>query len=293
MIYSMTGFGRSSIEDKNYGVSVEIKTVNNKYLDIQVKNPNFLNFLEEDIKKTVREKLDRGRADVFIRCHKKESNISKMYFDSNLVSNYIEAVKDLEKSLNHDFKLKLSDIMQLEGAFQIEESDEDEKYLKELILSQVDNALELLIEMRSKEGENISEIIKTQLDEMREIVKQIKDLAESSHDEYKESLIKKLEELKDEDLKLDMDRIYLEVALYGERSDITEEIVRLDSHIDQFLFTLKSNEPKGRKLDFIVQEMNREVNTISSKSPNKAIVQNCIELKSIIEKIREQIQNIE
>lgn len=293
MIYSMTGFGRSSIEDKNYGVSVEIKTVNNKYLDIQVKNPNFLNFLEEDIKKTVREKLDRGRADVFIRCHKKESNISKMYFDSNLVSNYIEAVKDLEKSLNHDFKLKLSDIMQLEGAFQIEESDEDEKYLKELILSQVDNALELLIEMRSKEGENISEIIKTQLDEMREIVKQIKDLAESSHDEYKESLIKKLEELKDEDLKLDMDRIYLEVALYGERSDITEEIVRLDSHIDQFLLTLKSNEPKGRKLDFIVQEMNREVNTISSKSPNKTIVQNCIELKSIIEKIREQIQNIE
>lgn len=293
MIYSMTGFGRSSIEDKNYGVSIEIKTVNNKYLDIQVKNPNFLNFLEEDIKKTVREKLDRGRADVFIRCHKKESNISKMYFDSNLVSNYIEAVKDLEKSLNHDFKLKLSDIMQLEGALQIEESNEDEKYLKELILSQVDNALELLIEMRSKEGENISEIIKTQLDEMRVIVKQIKDLAESSHDEYKESLIKKLEELKDEDLKLDMDRIYLEVALYGERSDITEEIVRLDSHIDQFLLTLKSNEPKGRKLDFIVQEMNREVNTISSKSPNKTIVQNCIELKSIIEKIREQIQNIE
>ena len=293
MIYSMTGFGRSSIEDKNYGVSIEIKTVNNKYLDIQVKNPNFLNFLEEDIKKTVREKLDMGRADVFIRCHKKESNISKMYFDSNLVSNYIEAVKDLEKSLNHNFKLKLSDIMQLEGAFQIEESDEDEKYLKELILSQVDNALELLIEMRSKEGENISEIIKTQLDEMRVIVKQIKDLAESSHDEYKESLIKKLEELRDEDLKLDMDRIYLEVALYGERSDITEEIVRLDSHIDQFLFTLKSNEPKGRKLDFIVQEMNREVNTISSKSPNKTIVQNCIELKSIIEKIREQIQNIE
>lgn len=293
MIYSMTGFGRSSIEDKNYGVSVEIKTVNNKYLDIQVKNPNFLNFLEEDIKKTVREKLDRGRADVFIRCHKKESNISKMYFDSNLVSNYIEAVKDLEKSLNHDFKLKLSDIMQLEGALQIEESDEDEKYLRELILSQVDNALELLIEMRSKEGENISEIIKTQLDEMREIVKGIKELAESSHDEYKESLIKKLEELKDEDLKLDMDRIYLEVALYGERSDITEEIVRLDSHIDQFLLTLKSNEPKGRKLDFIVQEMNREANTISSKSPNKMIVQNCIELKSIIEKIREQIQNIE
>ena len=293
MIYSMTGFGRSSIEDKNYGVSVEIKTVNNKYLDIQVKNPNFLNFLEEDIKKTVREKLDRGRADVFIRCYKKESNISKMYFDSNLVSNYIEAVKDLEKSLNHDFKLKLSDIMQLEGALQIEESDEDEKYLKELILSQVDNALELLIEMRSKEGENISEIIKTQLDEMRVIVKQIKDLAESSHDEYKESLIKKLEELRDEDLKLDMDRIYLEVALYGERSDITEEIVRLNSHIDQFLLTLKSNEPKGRKLDFIVQEMNREVNTISSKSPNKTIVQNCIELKSIIEKIREQIQNIE
>lgn len=293
MIYSMTGFGRSSIEDKNYGVSVEIKTVNNKYLDIQVKNPNFLNFLEEDIKKTVREKLDRGRADVFIRCHKKESNISKMYFDSNLVSNYIKAVKDLEKSLNHDFKLKLSDIMQLEGALQIEESDEDEKYLKELILSQVENALELLIQMRSKEGENISEIIKTQLDEMKRIVKGIKELAESSHDEYKESLIKKLQELKDEDLKLDMDRIYLEVALYGERSDITEEIVRLDSHIDQFLLTLKSNEPKGRKLDFIVQEMNREANTISSKSPNKMIVQNCIELKSIIEKIREQIQNIE
>lgn len=293
MIYSMTGFGRSSIEDKSYCVSVEIKTVNNKYLDVQVKNPNFLNFLEEDIKKTIRKKLDRGRADVFIRCQKKESNISKMYFDSNLVSNYIEAVKDLEKSLDHDFKLKLSDIMQLEGALQIEESEQDEKYLKELIISQVENALELLIQMRSKEGENISEIIKIQLDEMKRIVKEIKEMAESSHDEYKDSLIKRLQELNDEDLKLDMDRIYLEVALYGERSDITEEIVRLNSHIDQFLLTLDSNEPKGRKLDFIVQEMNREVNTISSKSPNKTIVQNCIELKSIIEKIREQIQNIE
>lgn len=293
MIYSMTGFGRSSIDENNYGVSVEIKTVNNKYLDVQVKNPNFLNFLEENVKKTVRKNLNRGRVDVFIRCQKKESNISKMYFDSNLVSNYMEAVKDLEKSLDYDFKLKLSDIMLLEGALQIEECEEDENILKELILTQVENALKLLIDMRKKEGENISEIIKIQLDEMKVVVKEIKDLAESSHDEYKESLIKKLQDLNDEDLKIDMDRIYLEVALYGERSDITEEIVRLNSHIDQFLLTLESNKPKGRKLDFIVQEMNREVNTISSKSPNKTIVQNCIELKSIIEKIREQIQNIE
>ncbi|MDO5018282.1 MAG: YicC/YloC family endoribonuclease [Lagierella massiliensis] len=293
MIYSMTGFGRSSIEDEKYGVSVEIKTVNNKYLDIQVKNPNFLNFLEEDIKKVCRKKLNRGRIEVYIRCFRKEKNISKIYFDENLIKNYINAIGKLENTLERNFKFELSDILQIEGALQIEESDDDEDFLKSLVLKQINFALDLVLDMRKQEGENLSKTILSQLDQMKEITLKIEELADSSTEEYKANLLKKFEDINYTNIKLDMDRIYLEVALYAERSDITEEIVRLKSHIKQFLQTLDSSNPMGRKLDFIVQEMNREVNTISSKSPNNTIVKSCIELKTIIEKIREQIQNIE
>ncbi len=293
MVYSMTGFGRSNWEDEKYSISVEIKTVNNKYLDIQVKNPHFLNFLEEDIKKTCRDNLKRGRVDVFIRGVKKEKNISKVYFDEGLVLNYLEAIKKLELASKQKFDIGLNDILLLEGSLIIQESEEDEEGLKKIVLEQVEKALNHMINMREVEGKNISSIITQQLKEIKSIVGEISSLASSSQREYKENLLTKLKDLSMEISKLDLDRIYLEVALYGERSDITEEIVRLKSHIEQFSNTLKKDEPMGRKLDFIIQEMNREVNTISSKSPNKTIVQNCIDLKTIIEKIREQVQNIE
>ncbi|WP_300409737.1 YicC/YloC family endoribonuclease [Lagierella sp.] len=293
MIYSMTGFGRATREVDNYSISVEVKTVNNKYLDVQVKNPHFLNFLEEDIKKFCRQNLGRGRVDVYIRGIKKEKNISNLSFDEGLVLNYLDAVKRLEGRTEQKFEVSLNEILQLEGALIIEEGEDDDETLKKLVLQLMKEALESLINMRRIEGNNISSIIIEQLNEISSIVENISKLASSSQEEYKENLLYKLKDISRDISKLDMDRIYLEVALYGERSDITEEIVRLKSHIDQFSNTLKSDCPMGRKLDFIIQEMNREVNTISSKSPNKIIVQHCIDLKTIIEKIREQVQNIE
>ncbi|QQK07766.1 YicC/YloC family endoribonuclease [Miniphocaeibacter halophilus] len=293
MVYSMTGFGRSDGENDDFTISIEIKTVNHKYLDIQIKSPYYFNYLEEDIKKTVKKYLNRGRIEIFIKSTRKIGNAAKIDVDYLLAKSINEALNNLKNELQINEEVGLNNILKYDGVINLQYEEPNEDSTKKLVIGLMEEALVELKNMRKVEGENLSKIIETQLLEISKLISEIEIESPKLTEKYREDLLEKLNDIFSETESLDMDRISLEIALYADKSDITEEIVRLRSHIDQFTNTMKENSSIGRKLDFIIQEMNREVNTISSKSNDKIITEKSIELKTLIEKIREQIQNIE
>lgn len=293
MVYSMTGFGRSSGENEDFSLTIEMKAVNHKYLDIQIKSPYYFNYIDEDIKKAIRTKLNRGRVDVFIKSTRKIGNSAKINIDYDLAKILNSSFNDLKDRLKLDDSVRLNHILRYDDVVNLEYDEPDEDKTKKFILDLVDKSCVELKGMRELEGQNLKETLVEQLNEMTKLVDKIEKRSPMLTEEYRKRLLEKLNAIFDEVDSLDRDRINMEIALFSEKSDITEEIIRLNSHIKQFSSTLNSQEVIGRKLDFIVQEMNREVNTISSKSNDKEITRDSIELKTIIEKIREQIQNIE
>lgn len=293
MVYSMTGFGRSNGENEDFILTVEMKAVNHKYLDIQIKSPYYFNYLYEDIKKEVRKNISRGRVDIFIKSNRKIGNSAKINIDYDLANILNNSFKDLKDNLDLNDDVKLNHILKYEDVVNLEYDDPDENKTKDFVLDLIEKSSLSLKDMRRHEGDNLKKIILEQLDDISRIALDIEKRSPDLTEEYRIRLTEKLKGIFEEFDPLDQDRINMEVALFAEKSDITEEIIRLGSHIKQFKNTMDSQDVIGRKLDFIVQEMNREVNTISSKSNDQDITENTIELKTIIEKIREQIQNIE
>lgn len=293
MVYSMTGFGRSNGENDDFTISIEIKTVNHKYLDIQIKSPYYFNYLEEDIKKTVKKYLNRGRIEIFLKATRKIGNAAKIDVDYALAKSINEALNNLRNELEINEEVDLNNILKYDGVLNLQYEEPNEDSTKKFIIDLMEEALIELKNMRQVEGENLSTIINSQLNEISNLVSEIEIESPKLTEKYREDLFNKLNDIFNEIDSIDMDRVSLEIALYADKSDITEEIVRLRSHVDQFTSTMLEEASIGRKLDFIIQEMNREVNTISSKSNDKTITEKSIELKTIIEKIREQIQNIE
>lgn len=293
MAYSMTGFGRSDGENEDFSIIVEMKAVNHKYLDIQIKSPYYFNYLEEDIKKTIKKYISRGRVDVFIKSTRKVGNTSEIDIDLELANLINNSLNDLRDELKINNEVTLNNILQYDGVVNVKHGDPDEDSTKIFLLGIIEETSEKLRKMREVEGNNLVDSISIQLNEMEELLKEVEENSPLLTEKYRNDLLTRLKDIFEEVDKLDNDRINLEIALFAEKSDINEEIVRLKSHINQFRNTVNGKSPVGRKLDFIVQEMNREVNTISSKSNDENITKNAIELKTIIEKIREQIQNIE
>ena len=293
MAYSMTGFGRSNGENDDFEITIEMKSVNHKYLDIQVKSPYYFNYMEEDIKKTIRKYLGRGRVDVFIKSNRKLGNTSNITVDYELAKMLNNSLESLKTELGINESIKLNQILKYDGVIELKHDELDEDNTKSFLLGIVKDACTELKDMRKVEGDNLIEVILTQTKEMVAISKKIEKRSPELTKKYREDLYEKIKDIINDFDSLDEDRINLEIALFSEKADITEEIVRFQSHIEQFEDTLKQSVPIGRKLDFIVQEMNREANTISSKSNDTELTEYAIELKSIIEKIREQIQNIE
>lgn len=293
MVYSMTGFGRSDGENDDFTISIEIKTVNHKYLDIQIKSPYYFNYLEEDIKKTVKKYLNRGRIEIFIKATRKIGNTAKIDVDYILANSINKALNNLKNELQIEEDVNLNNILKYDGVINLQYEEPNEDSTKIFVIDLMNKALVELKNMRKVEGENLSRIIDSQISEISKLISDIEIESPKLTEKYREDLLEKLDDIFTEVDSLDMDRVSLEIALYADKSDITEEIVRLRSHIDQFTNTMNEKSAIGRKLDFIIQEMNREVNTISSKSNDKIITEKAIELKTIIEKIREQIQNIE
>ncbi|SCG83517.1 UPF0701 protein [Proteiniborus sp. DW1] len=294
MVKSMTGFGRGEMNDGLRNFTVEIRSVNHRYNDTLVKMPKHISYLEENVKKKIRNVISRGRVETYINLEYVGEGDIEVNVDLPLARSYKSAIDLLcdEIGLKRDISVELfarfPDILKTKK----KEEDEDEIWL--CLSKAVDMALTNLISMRVEEGLELSKNIKAKLLNIRDIVNQIENRAPLVVIEYKEKLWNRIKELLDEKYEIDESKLANEVAFYADKCSIDEEIVRLYSHINQFIDTLDSGDDSiGRKLDFLVQEMNREVNTIGSKVGDILVTNYVVELKSEMEKIREQIQNIE
>lgn len=289
---SMTGFGSSSLELEDCSIDIEIKSVNNRYLDFNFSMPSFLNFMLEDMKSLVKNKLKRGRVDVYIKIKKYQLSVDSVDINYELAQKIKEKLDSLNQKLDMKSDISVRDLVKYDDVMTFTYKDLDNEFLHDNILKVLDEAVNKIYSMRSIEGDNLREDLSTNLSKIEDQISKISSLTENSVKEYRENLFNKISELLDEE-KIDKDRMYLEVALMADKADINEELKRFDSHIVQFKSTMDIKDCIGRKLDFIIQEMNREINTISSKSNDESISVCVIEVKSLIEKLREQVQNIE
>lgn len=292
MIKSMTGFGRCEIEEDNRKITVEIKSVNHRYLDVNVKLPKKLSFFESAVRNLIKEYIQRGKVDIFITCEDfNETNFSLEY-NEELAGEYLKYLQQMAEHFQLENDIRVSTLSRYPDVFIMEEQDNDEEELWALLEKTLRNACEAFVETREKEGENLKTDLLNKLDEMIGYVDFIEERSPIVMKEYRERLETKVKEIL-EDKQMDDARIATEVTIFADKICVDEETVRLKSHIEAMKAALTGGGTVGRKLDFIAQEMNREANTILSKASDLAISDTGINLKTDIEKVREQIQNIE
>lgn len=292
MIRSMTGFGRGECRDNGKEFLAEIKTVNHRYSDIFIKFPRQLSFLEDKVRDMVGKSISRGKVDVFIGYEDSSEDSKNVLVDEVLARTYIKAVEQLRDNYGLKDDITVSLISRFPDVLKVEKNEDDEEKLWQLLKTALEIALNSLVVMRENEGKGLKANLMERLAYIDNILKDITLRAPEVVKEYKQKLEGRIKELLDQQT-VDESRLSTEVAIFADRCSIDEEIVRLGSHINQFREALDMQQPVGRKLDFLVQEMNREINTIGSKANDLAIVKNVVEIKSEIEKLREQIQNIE
>ena len=292
MIRSMTGFGRAQEEDGERRFTVEIKSVNHRYLDFNIRMPKKLSFFEASIRSLMKEYMQRGKVDVFITCEDfTKSNVSLTYHPE-IAAQYLEYFRDMSCSLGVENDVTASVLGRCPEVFTMEEQTEDEEELWNGLKEALEGAFTQFVETRTTEGENLKKDILEKLGNLEELVGYIEERSPQIVKEYREKLEEKTRELL-ADTQIEEGRIAAEVILFADKICTDEEVVRLKSHISHMRNTLEEKEGIGRKLDFIAQEMNREANTILSKANDIEVSDCAISLKTEIEKIREQIQNIE
>ena len=291
MIKSMTGYGRAKLSKDDREYQIEIKSVNHRYLDISVRIPKQLSYLEETIKKEIAKKVKRGKIDAFVTFENNSLEGKEIKINTELAKAYIDELKKLAEKENILSDIQVTEISKYPDVLNIQSSQDDEKITEE-VLETITIATDNLVQMRETEGNKISEDLLKRLNIINKKVEEIAKLSTGLIEEY----VVKLEERINEILKnqeIDKTRLAQEVVIYADKCSIEEEVTRLNSHISQFKNLLNSNEAIGKKLDFIIQEMNRETNTIGSKANNLEITNGVIDIKTEIENIREQVQNIE
>ncbi|NLN42202.1 MAG: YicC family protein [Clostridiales bacterium] len=292
MAKSMTGFGRAKADQQDMEFTVEVKTLNHRYLDINMRLPKIISFLEEDIRKLVQERLDRGRVDIYISTSVRTKDSVEVEINEPLMESYISCFNEIAQKYGIKYDVSLSTLVGIQDLFLVVEKEQDEETIRELVLKALEEALDKVEDMRQKEGEKLKEDIKMRCGFIRNMLEDVEARAPMVVEEYRTKLRNRIEELI-KTTELDENRFNAEVAFFADRSNITEEIVRLRSHLNQMEEILEKEGSIGRKLDFLVQEMNRETNTIGSKANDLIIVNLVVDMKSEIEKIREQVQNIE
>lgn len=292
MAKSMTGFGSGTIVEDGKEISIELKSLNHRYTDINIRIPRNLSFLEDDIRKKIQAQVFRGHIDVFINYQNTNEDSHDIKIDFALLKSYLNSFEQIKKTTNLVDDITLSQILKLDDILIVSIREENNDTLTKIMRNSLEKALCGLIRMRSDEGEKLVHDIDQRADFINSKVSKIEDRVPIVIQEYKEKLQARIYELL-QGMEMDMNRFNTEVAFFSDRSNITEEIIRLRSHIKQLQDTLSLTIPIGRKLDFIIQEMNREINTIGSKASDLNITNIVMDIKSEIEKIREQIQNIE
>ena len=291
MIKSMTGYGKSNISKNLREYQVEIKSVNHRYLDVSIKMPRSLSYLEEEIKKTVSTNLARGKVDVFITFNNYSLEGRDIKINTEIARMYIKELRNLAESEGITANIPVTEISKLPDVLTIQNNQDDETIKNEL-LEVTNKAIENLVGMRKVEGEKVAQDLQNRVNDIEEKVKKISLLSTGLIEEYVVKLNTRIKELL-QDQEIDEARLAQEVVIYADKCSIEEEVTRLNSHIYQFRELLNSNEAVGKKLDFMIQEMNRETNTIGSKANNLEITNEVINMKTQLENIREQVQNIE
>lgn len=287
----MTGFGRFEIAEKEKKLTVEIKSVNHRYLDINIRMPKKLNFFEAAIRGELKNYISRGKIDVFIAYQDFSNNNTNLCYNKEIAAAYLQYLNQMAEEFGLEKDIKVSTLSKYPEVFTMEEQDIQEELWKELQKA-ISEAAKNFIETRTVEGESLKEDLLTKLDGMMEIVDVIEQRSPQILKEYHQKLKDKVKELLG-DTQVDESRLLTEVVIFADKICVDEEIVRLRSHIEGTKKTLLEGGSVGRKLDFFAQEMNREANTILSKANDLEVSGCAIELKTEIEKIREQIQNIE
>ena len=287
----MTGYGKSNMSKNLREYQVEIKSVNHRYLDVSVKMPRSLSYLEEEIKKAVSSKLTRGKVDVFITFNNNSLEGRDIKINTEIARMYIKELRDLAESEGIVADIPVTEISKLPDVLTIQNNQDDETIKNEL-LEVSSKAIDNLVDMRKVEGEKIAQDLLVRIQDIEKKVKKISSLSTGLIEEYVVKLNTRIKDLL-QDQEIDEARLAQEVVIYADKCSIEEEVTRLNSHIYQFRELLNSNEAMGKKLDFMIQEMNRETNTIGSKANNLEITNEVINMKTQLENIREQVQNIE
>lgn len=291
MLKSMTGFGRCEEVIEGFSISLQMKSVNHRYSDFTIKTPRRYGFLEEPLRTLAMNSIARGKVEILLSLEKENAGDTTVILDEAVAEGYINALRGLKKYRLKD-DLKLSSTVSFHDIFRTKQEAVDEELLLKIVTEAFQKALKEFIAMREAEGQRLLGSLKEHLNALLSEVAEIEKHTPEHIEAYRERLRNKIREVL-EDKQIDESRILTEAAIFADKIAVDEETVRLRSHVKAFLSAVETDKPIGKKLDFIVQEMNRESNTIGSKCNDITIAEHVVEMKSLIEKIREQIQNIE
>lgn len=293
MVRSMTGYGRDVVHIGKTTVTVEIKSVNHRFLDFNIKIPHTLLFLEEKIKEIVRSFFNRGRIELYISVDGEGFAQNILETDWKLLDQYMGQLQQVKERYQLTGEIPMSTLLSIPELFSVRQTAEQSELELDMVIKSIEAACVQVKQMRENEGEKLLTDIVARMNIIRELVSSLKTRREHVIDEYRERISARIEDHLDGAMDIDKSRLYQEIALLAEKGDITEEITRLGSHIDQFFTTIEKDGQVGRRLDFILQEMHRETNTIGSKSTDPKISEWVVSIKSELEKMKEQVQNIE
>lgn len=294
MVYSMTGYGQSAKEIGGYKISIEMKSVNHRYNEIIFRMPREWAGYEDRLRRLISSRLKRGRVDVFINKERDGETTSTVELNKQIVEAYIQAADKLRQEYGLSGTVDVNDVLRLPEVLSVREAASwSEEQLEACLVEGITEALDGLCRMRAQEGSHLEQDTRERLVRLDTIHNELMSWAPVVVTEYRAKLKQRLEQLMEQPLSFDDTKFSMEIALFAERSNIDEELTRLKSHFQQFSQLLSSQEPIGRKLDFLIQEMNRETNTIGSKANHLELVNRVVDMKAELEKIREQVANME
>lgn len=292
MLRSMTGYGRSKYENDSREYTVEIKSVNNRYSDISIKMPRNISFLEDNIKKIISNSITRGKVEVFISFSNNSEKGKTIEINKELAKIYIEEMKELASEAGINSNIEVIDVMKMPDILNIKLNEDDEKIITEELINCTREAIDNFIHMREIEGEKIKEDLEKRISLISKKIDKINSISTGLVNEYIVKLEKRINELLKPNV-VDEARLAQEIVIYSDKCSIEEEVTRMKSHISQFLSLIEKDNSNGKRIDFLIQEMNRETNTIGSKANNLEITNFVVDIKTELENVREQIQNIE
>ncbi len=292
MVKSMTGYGRAELSAEGYNITVELKSVNHRYFEFNCRTPRGFGFLDDKLKNYVASRVGRGKVDLYLQMESSGENVVSVDINREYSDGYVSALKRLSKIYGIPYDVTVSSLARNPEVFTVKKTDIDEEKITEAVLEAAATAVDKFIESRKTEGARMAADIKEKALTVIALTEEVEKLSSESVKNYRTNLEDKIKELIG-DVNVDEQRLLTETAIFADKIAVDEETVRLKSHVNELCTLLLLDEPVGRKLDFIVQEMNREANTTGSKSQDIAITRNVVDIKSNIEKIREQVQNIE